>query len=129
VFRAIAGEKSRTVLNGRIHIHPDAQKTAAELNSRNLLLSAEAEIDAKPELEIYADDVTCAHGATVGRLDEEALFYLRARGIDATRARTLMAFAFLAAVVDAFPDAAVREAVRPELERRFSAPAAATEAA
>jgi Fe-S cluster assembly protein SufD len=123
VFRSIAGERSRTVLNGRIHILRDAQKTAAELSSKNLLLSADAEIDAKPELEIYADDVTCAHGATVGRLDEQGLFYLRSRGIPETEARTLLSFAFLASVVDAFPVEAVRDAARAALEAAFSAPA------
>lgn len=123
VFRALGGERSRTVLNGRIHIHPHAQKTAAELNTRNLLLSADAEIDAKPELEIYADDVTCAHGATVGQLDAMALFYLRSRGLSETEARTQLSFAFLGAVVDRFPDEAVRAAVRPLLEAAFSAPA------
>ena len=106
VFRAIAGEKSRTILNGRIHIHRGAQKTAAELSTKNLLLSPEAEIDAKPELEIYADDVTCAHGATIGQLDERALFYLRLR-VDATLARTMLSFAFLADVVGGFPQASV----------------------
>ncbi len=123
VFRALAGERSKTVLNGRIHIHPGAQKTAAELSSRNLLLSHDAEIDTKPELEIYADDVKCAHGATVGRLDERALFYLRSRGVAEAQARMLLSFAFLAAVVDAFPVAAVRDAVRPVLEAAFVAPA------
>ncbi|MEE4300570.1 MAG: Fe-S cluster assembly protein SufD [Pseudomonadales bacterium] len=120
-FRAIAGERSRTILNGRIHIHRDAQKTAAELSTKNLLLSAEAEIDAKPELEIYADDVTCAHGATVGQLDATSLFYLRSRGIDAASARTMLSFAFLAGVVGEFPLAAVRDAVRGDLETAFSA--------
>ena len=128
VFRSIAGERSRTILNGRIHIHPDAQKTAAEFNTRNLLLSASAEINAKPELEIYADDVTCAHGATVGQLDEAALFYLRARGIDAQQARTLLAFAFLASVVAAFPVAGLADAVRGELDEAFSAGALELEA-
>ncbi len=126
VFRAIAGEKSRTILNGRIHIHRDAQKTAAELSTKNLLLSAEAEIDAKPELEIYADDVTCAHGATVGQLDPTSLFYLRSRGIDEARARTMLSFAFLADVVGDFPLETVRESVRAVLEDAFSARAQET---
>ena len=122
IFRALAGERSKTVLNGRIHIHPDAQKTSAELSTRNLVLSADAEIDAKPELEIYADDVKCAHGATLGRLDEQALFYLRSRGVTEPQARAVLSFAFLAAVVDAFPLDAVRDAVRPALEAAFVAP-------
>lgn len=128
VFRALAGERSRTVLNGRIHIHQHAQKTAAELSTRNLLLSHEAEIDAKPELEIYADDVTCAHGATIGRLDEQALFYLRSRGVAEADARLMLSFGFLAGVVDAFPAEAVRDVVRPALEAAFLAAAAQGEA-
>ncbi|MCC5886601.1 MAG: SufD family Fe-S cluster assembly protein, partial [Gammaproteobacteria bacterium] len=124
VFRALAGERSKTVLNGRIHIHPDAQKTSAELSSRNLLLSHDAEIDAKPELEIYADDVKCAHGATIGRLDEKSLFYLRSRGVKEDAARLMLSFAFLAGVVDAFPLETVRDAVRPALEAAFMAPGA-----
>lgn len=122
VFRALAGERSRTVLNGRIHIHPGAQKTAAELSSRNLLLSHAAEINVKPELEIYADDVKCAHGATIGRLDEQSLFYLRSRGVKEADARMMLSFAFLAGVVAAFPVAVVRDAVRPALEAAFMAP-------
>jgi Fe-S cluster assembly protein SufD len=122
-FRAIAGERSRTVLNGRIHIHPGAQKTDAQLDTRNLLLSPHAEIDAKPELEIYADDVKCAHGATVGRLDPTELFYLRSRGVDEVTARTMLSFAFLGSVVDAFPVPEVAAGVRAELERAFAAPA------
>lgn len=121
VFRALAGERSKTVLNGRIHIHPNAQKTSAELSSRNLLLSHDAEIDAKPELEIYADDVKCAHGATIGRLDEKSLFYLRSRGVTEDAARLMLSFAFLAGVVDAFPLETVRDAVRPALEAAFMA--------
>ncbi len=122
VFRALAGERSKTVLNGRIHIHPGAQKTSAELSSRNLLLSHDAEIDAKPELEIYADDVKCAHGATIGRLDDQSLFYLRSRGVTEAQARLMLSFAFLAGVVAAFPIEAVRDAVRPALEAAFMAP-------
>ena len=81
VFRGIVADKARAVFNGRIHIHPDAQKTRAELSNKNLLTSAAAEVDTKPELEIYADDVQCAHGATVAQLDETSLHYLRSRGM------------------------------------------------
>ena len=122
-FRSIAGERSRTVLNGRIHIHPQAQQTAAAFDTRNLLLSSGAEIDAKPELEIYADDVKCAHGATVGRLDPAGLFYLRSRGLGETEARTMLSFAFLGSIVDAFPLEAVGTAVRADLEAAFARPA------
>ncbi|HAE90178.1 MAG TPA: Fe-S cluster assembly protein SufD, partial [Idiomarina sp.] len=84
--RGIIGDKAKAVFNGRIHIHRDAQKTLAELNNRNLLLSRGAQINTKPELEIYADDVQCAHGATVAEIDEEALYYLLTRGIDKQKA-------------------------------------------
>lgn len=123
VFRNIAGETSRGILNGRIHIHRGAQKTDAQLHTKSLLLSSRAEIDVKPELEIYADDVKCAHGATLGQLDANALFYLRSRGLDETAARTMLSFAFLAEVVDGFPVEAVRDALRPALAQAFAAPA------
>jgi Fe-S cluster assembly protein SufD len=123
VFRNIAGETSRGILNGRIHIHRGAQKTDAQLHTKSLLLSRRAEIDVKPELEIYTDDVKCAHGATLGQLDANALFYLRSRGLDETAARTMLSFAFLAEVVDSFPVSAVREALRPALAQAFAAPA------
>ena len=123
VFRSIAGEASRGILNGRIHIHRGAQKTDAQLHTKNLLLSDRAEIDVKPELEIYADDVKCAHGATLGQLDANALFYLRSRGVDEDAARAMLSFAFLAEIVDAFPVAAVRDALRPALAEAFAAPA------
>ena len=122
-FRLIAGETSRAVLDGRIHIHPGAGKTDAELQARGLLLTRGAEIDLKPELEIYADDVKCAHGATLGQLDAGALFYLRSRGVGEGDARALLSFAFLAEVIEALPLAAVRELVRPALHEAFVATA------
>ncbi len=122
-FRLIAGETSRAVLNGRIHIHPGAGKTDAELQARGLLLTRGAEIDLKPELEIYADDVKCAHGATLGQLDANALFYLRSRGIGEGSARSLLSFAFLAEIIAALPLAAVGELVRPTLHAAFAGPA------
>ncbi len=93
-YRAVLDGRSRGVFNGRVHVAKDAQKIDASQASNNLLLSKLAEIDTKPELEIYADDVKCSHGATVGQLDENMLFYLRSRGIDAATARGLLIFAF-----------------------------------
>lgn len=122
-FRLIAGETSRAILNGRIHIHPGACKTDAELQARGLLLTRGAEIDLKPELEIYADDVKCAHGATLGQLDAGALFYLRSRGIDEAAARALLSFAFLGEIIEALPLAAVGESIRPALHAAFVASA------
>jgi Fe-S cluster assembly protein SufD len=93
-FRGIVGAKGRGVFNGKVVVRPNAQGIDAKQNSDNLLLDESAEIDTKPELEIYADDVKCSHGATVGELDEQQLFYLRSRGIDSEAARALLTFAF-----------------------------------
>lgn len=93
-FRGIARDRARGVFNGMIRVHKDAQKTDSEQRVASLILSPGAEIDAKPELEIYADDVKCAHGATFGQLDEQALFYLRSRGVPQALARTLLIFTF-----------------------------------
>jgi Fe-S cluster assembly protein SufD len=95
-FRGILAGKARGVFNGRIYVDSVAQQTAAELSNRNLLLSAGAEIDTKPELEIYADDVKCAHGSTTGQLDNTALFYLLSRGVEPTVARNMLITAFAA---------------------------------
>ncbi len=94
-YRGVLKDRSRAVFNGKVMVHPGADGTDAAQSNRNLLLSDKAEIDTKPELEIYADDVKCSHGATVGQLDETALFYLRSRGIDTESARHLLIFAFL----------------------------------
>ncbi len=99
-FRAIVDDKARAVFNGKVIVHRNAQHIDANQSSDNLLLSKRAEVDTKPELEIYADDVKCSHGATVGELDEQQLFYLRARGIDALAARGLLTFAFANSVLD-----------------------------
>jgi Fe-S cluster assembly protein SufD len=98
-YRGILNGKSRGVFNGKVIVHPQAQKIEAHQNNANLLLSDEAEIDTKPELEIYADDVKCSHGATVGQLDENMLFYLRSRAIDEETARSLLTYAFADEVI------------------------------
>lgn len=106
---AAVADKATSTCVGRIHIVKDAQRSDADLSCRNLLLADSATANAKPELEIYADDVRCAHGATVGRLDEDALFYLRSRGIGADDARRALVRAFLAEPVDGpLADEAVR---------------------
>jgi len=99
-YRGIAGDRARGVFSGRIVVHPDAQKTDAEMSNRNLLLSEDAEIDSKPQLEIHADDVKCAHGVTVGQLDPEAVFYLESRGVDEPTARNMLTFAFANEMVE-----------------------------
>jgi Fe-S cluster assembly protein SufD len=100
-IHGIASGKSQLSFNGRIHIHPGAQHTDAQLTNRNLQLDSAARVNTKPELEIYADDVQCAHGATVGQLDAEQLFYLRSRGIPEATARALLMQGFL---MDCLPD-------------------------
>jgi Fe-S cluster assembly protein SufD len=97
------------VFRGQVLVRPNAQKIAAKQASHNLLLSPNAEIDTKPELEIYADDVSCAHGATVGQLDESALFYLRSRGIPLAEAHALLVFGFTQDVVEQVNFAPLRE--------------------
>ena len=94
--KAIADGRARSVFNGKIFVAPGADGTDAQLKTNNLLLSDTAEIDAKPELEIYAEEVSCSHGATVGQLDENALFYLQSRGINPTDARNMLIYAFAA---------------------------------
>ncbi len=108
-YRGVINDRARAVFNGKVKVHQDAQKTDARQSNRNLLLSGQAEIDTKPELEIYADDIKCSHGATVGQLDEDALFYLLSRGIDRDTAKGLLIFAFAADVIARIGIDAVRQ--------------------
>ena len=101
IFKGVIDDEARAVFQGRIVVHPDAQQTNGHMLSKVLLLSDRAEIDAKPELEIYADDVLCSHGATAGDLDHDALFYLRSRGIPEDQARAMLIEAFLAEAINA----------------------------
>ena len=115
VYRGLAGEKGRAVLNGRIHIHPGAKGTLAELSNKNLLLNPGAEIDTKPELEIYNDDVKCAHGATVGQLDALQQFYLQSRGIPLAEAKRMLSLGFVNELIMSLPDQAVADWAQPWL--------------
>jgi Fe-S cluster assembly protein SufD len=103
-FRGVIGDRGRGVFNGKVVVRPKAQRIDARQSNDNLLLGPHAEIDTKPELEIYADDVKCSHGATVGELDPDHLFYLRARGIDADDARQMLTTAFAASVLERVRD-------------------------
>jgi len=105
----VLGGRSRGVFQGKIHVHPHAQKTDGYQMNQALLLSSQAEIDAKPELEIYADDVKCSHGATVGQLDDAAMFYLRSRGLPAELARALLIEAFLADALNLISNEEIRD--------------------
>ncbi len=115
LYRGILAGRSRGVFNGKVVVARDAQQITAQQTSNNLLLSRQAEIDTKPELEIYADDVSCTHGATVGELDSSALFYLRSRGVSTDTARALLTYAFAQKVVDQIP----LPGVRRWIETRF----------
>ncbi|HWS56045.1 MAG TPA: Fe-S cluster assembly protein SufD, partial [Pyrinomonadaceae bacterium] len=99
-YKGILDGKSRAVFNGRVFVHRDAQQTDAVQSNKNLLLSGEARVDTKPQLEIFADDVKCAHGATVGQLEEEELFYLLSRGLHPELARNLLTYGFAEEIVE-----------------------------
>jgi len=118
-YKGVLGDSSRGVFQGRIVVAQDAQKTDAKMNNRNLLLSDRAEVDAKPQLEIYADDVKCAHGVTVGQLDETAIFYLRSRGADKQTAKNMLTFAFANEMIEGLDFEPLRMAVLEELLKRF----------
>jgi len=107
-YKSVLGGASRAVFQGRIHVHQVAQKTDGYQMNQALLLSPDAEMDSKPQLEIFADDVKCSHGATVGELDEAQLFYLRSRGIPEDEARSLLVHAFLADALELVTDEALR---------------------
>jgi len=115
LYHGILSDSATAVFNGRIIVRPGAQKTDAIQKNRNLLLSPDAVIDTKPQLEIYNNDVRCTHGATIGQLDAEALFYLRSRGIGAEQARDLLINAFAADVVERVKPAGVRAWVEDAL--------------
>jgi len=119
VYKGILDGSAHGVFNGKVYVHPEAQKTDGKQTNNNLLLSADAQVDTKPQLEIFADDVKCTHGATVGRLDEVALFYLKSRGLPADTARTLLTYAFAADVLQRIADSAVRETLQQVVRARF----------
>ena len=118
-FRGIVGDQAKAVFNGRIHIHPDAQKTLANLSIKNLLSSDKAEVNAKPELEIYADDVRCAHGATVAQLDDEALHYFKTRGINDKNARRMLSFGFINELINGIQHDDVAQYIRAQITTKF----------
>jgi Fe-S cluster assembly protein SufD len=119
LYKGVLDGKSRAVFTGRIIVDPDAQKTDAIQSNRNLLLSAGALVNSNPQLEILADDVRCTHGSTVGRLDEEAIFYLRSRGIDRATAESLLTYAFAAEIVQLIPVEEIRERMERHLVARL----------
>jgi Fe-S cluster assembly protein SufD len=112
LYKGVLDDTSSGVFNGRIIVRPGAQKTNAQQTNKNLLLSEEALVNTNPQLEIEADDVKCAHGATIGQLDKDALFYLRSRGIGREEARSILTRGFMADLSDRIRIAAVRDAMR-----------------
>lgn len=121
IFRAVVDDRGHSVFQGRIIVRPHAQKTDAKMMTRALLLSEEAEADNKPELEIFADDVTCGHGATTGALDESLLFYLRARGLSEKEAQALLIQAFVGEAIESIADDRLRDLAIAAAERWLEA--------
>ncbi len=117
IFRAVIDDRAHSVFQGRIIVRPDAQKTDGKMMTRALLLSDEAEADNKPELEIFADDVSCGHGATAGALDDSLLFYLKARGLPEKQAQALLIQAFVGEAIEQIADDGLREHVIGIAER------------
>lgn len=115
LFKGIAGGKSKVDFYGKIIVAQDAQRTEAYQENHNILLSDDAKVDTKPQLEIYADDVKCSHGATIGRLNEEEQFYMRSRGITLEDAKVLQMISFIAPVLEQIPEEE-RESVSLQLE-------------
>jgi Fe-S cluster assembly protein SufD len=120
VYKGILADRARGVFNGKIIVRPDAQKTDARQANRALLLSEDARINTKPQLEIFANDVKCTHGAAVGQLDDEALFYLRSRGLSDAAARQLLIHAFTTDVLDRLPLETVKAGVEARLQQQLA---------
>ncbi|MGJ0486596.1 MAG: Fe-S cluster assembly protein SufD [Methylomicrobium sp.] len=119
LYKGVLDGRARGVFQGRVIVAEDAQKTDSEMNNRNLLLSNDAEADTKPQLEIYADDVKCGHGVTVGQLEEKSVFYLQSRGVDEETARNMLTFAFANEMVDKIRIRELHDLVLGELLQRF----------
>jgi Fe-S cluster assembly protein SufD len=119
-YKGILDGSAHGVFNGKVFVHPAAQKTDGKQTNNTLLLSEKAQIDTKPQLEIFADDVKCTHGATVGRLDETSLFYMKSRGINARAARELLTYAFAADVLETIEQVEVREELEAATLRRYT---------
>ncbi|NOT85900.1 MAG: Fe-S cluster assembly protein SufD [Methylococcaceae bacterium] len=119
LYKGILDDRARGVFQGRVVVAEHAQKTDSQMNNRNLLLSNDAEVDTKPQLEIYADDVKCGHGMTVGQLEEKSVFYLQSRGVDAETARNMLTFAFANEMVDKIIFKSLHDQVLEQLLTRF----------
>lgn len=120
LYKGIMADKSTAVFNGKIFVQPQAQKTNAYQSNKNILLSPDASVNTKPQLEIFADDVKCSHGCTIGQLNEESLFYLRSRGISEENARALLVHAFAIDILEHVKPAPLREYVNQLISKRLS---------
>jgi Fe-S cluster assembly protein SufD len=120
LYKGILDGKASAVFNGRIMVRKDAQKTDSKQTNKNLVLSNDAVIDTKPELQIFADDVRCTHGATIGQLDAEAMFYMQSRGIGKQQARSLLTYAFAQDIVDRVNVPSMREWLERVLFAKFN---------
>jgi Fe-S cluster assembly protein SufD len=120
LYKGVLDGASHGVFNGKVYVHPEAQQTDGKQTNKALLLSERARIDTKPQLEIFADDVKCTHGATVGRIDESALFYMKSRGIPNHEARKLLTYAFAAEVLETIPIDALRDGLERLTLERFT---------
>jgi Fe-S cluster assembly protein SufD len=119
LYKGIVDDKSRNVFNGKVIVRPGAQRTDAQQANRNLLLSGDALVDTKPQLEIFADDVRCTHGATVGQLDADVLFYVNSRGLDSDAARALLTYGFASEVLTDIPEKPIRVRLEEALVRKL----------
>jgi len=119
LYKGVLDGKARAVFNGKIVVRPDAQKTNARQTNRNLVLSDDTVVNSKPQLEIFANDVKCAHGATVGQVDKDTLFYLRSRGLTQAAARNLLTYAFAGEVLEDIRVRPTREHIAGLLARRL----------
>jgi Fe-S cluster assembly protein SufD len=119
LYKGILDGAAHGIFNGKIVVHKDAQKTDARQTNRNLLLSMEAVVHTNPQLEIYADDVKCSHGSTIGQLDPDALFYLRSRGVGPEEARSVLSFAFASDIVQRMKADSLRRALEQYLAAIF----------
>jgi Fe-S cluster assembly protein SufD len=119
LYKGVLDDRARGVFQGRVIVAIDAQKTDSQMNNRNLLLSDDAEVDTKPQLEIYADDVKCGHGVTVGQLDEKSIFYLQSRCVDEETARNMLTFAFANEMVDKIKIRSLHDIVLEQVLARF----------
>ncbi len=119
-YKGLIDGQSHGVFNGKVYVHPEAQKTDGKQTNHTLLLSEQAQVDTKPQLEIFADDVKCTHGATVGRMDETSLFYLKSRGVGKVLAKQLLMYAFAADVLETIEQPAIVEALEQLTVERFT---------